>query len=253
MTAALIFLSLALLLVAALLARQVGLTRNANERLAEWRRRYEQSRRDGAALLSRYRELGARAKEADPRPSGSARRAAAAPPEPQKQATPRPARTPAATTGASAPRTLVLPVQLLSKNARDKLHYRARHKLRRDYEEVIRLAYPRRGEPPRTKQRVTVTRVLGPRERPFDGQNVGAGSAVELIDALTACGFWVDDAPRWLETAFEQGDRPGVKGPAVVVEIEPFVATSTTSARRLRCAEPLLATSPSLLGRVRRA
>ena len=28
-----------------------------------------------------------------------------------------------------------------------------------------------------------MTRVLGPRERPFDEQNVGAGSAVELIDA----------------------------------------------------------------------
>ena len=45
---------------------------------------------------------------------------------------------------------------------------------------------------------------------------------VELIDALTAAGFWVDDSPRWLETAFEQGDGPGLTGPAVVVEIEPL-------------------------------
>ena len=65
-----------------------------------------------------------------------------------------------------------------------------------------------------------MTRVLGPRERPFDEQNVGAGSAVELIDALSAAGFWVEDAPRWLETTFTQGDRPGVTGPAVVVETE---------------------------------
>ena len=55
MTAALLCLGLALLLVAALLVRQVGLTRNANEGLAEWRRRYERVRRDHAALLKRYR------------------------------------------------------------------------------------------------------------------------------------------------------------------------------------------------------
>ena len=230
MTAALTCCCLALLVLGALLVRQVGLTRRANESLAEWRRRYERGRRDHAALLKRLRELEGRPKNTPARSGKIPRQGVAGSSGRQEPTINRPAsrplRTPAAQTSAvpaSAPLTLELPIQLLSKNARDKLHYRARHKLRRDYQDIIELTYPRRGEPPRVKQRATVTRILGPRERLFDGQNVGAGSAVELIDALTAAGFWVDDAPRWLETAFEQGDHPGVKGPAVVVEIEPLV------------------------------
>ena len=224
MAVALIFLCIALLVVAALWVRQVGLTRRANEGLAEWRRRYERGRRDHAALLSRYRELEGRHHSKTLSRGGEAKRPVTRSSGRHEPTISRPGTPTTKTTvvGASEPLTLVLPIQLLSKNARDKLHYRARHKLRREYQAVIELTYPRRGEPPRVKQRVTVTRVLGPRERPFDEQNVGAGSAVELIDALTAAGFWVDDAPRWLETAFKQGDNPAVKGPAVVVEIEPL-------------------------------
>ncbi len=230
MTAALICCCLALLVLAALLVRQVGMTRRANEGLSEWRRRYERGRRDHAALLKRLRELEGRPATTPARPGKTPEQRVAGPSgrrEPTiSRSASRPARAPTAQTTAvpaSALLTLELPIQLLSKNARDKLHYRARHKLRRDYGAVIELTYPRREEPPRVKQRVTVTRVLGSRERLFDEQNVGAGSAVELIDALTAAGFWVDDAPRWLETAFKQGDHLGVKGPAVVVEIEPLV------------------------------
>ena len=226
MTAALICCCLALLVLAALLVRQVGLTRRANVGLAEWKQRYERGRRDHAALLKRLRELEGRHQQTPPRSGRTPGQRVAGPSGQLEPTINRPARAPTVKTTAvpaSAPLTLELPIQLLSKNARDKLHYRARHKLRREYGAVIELIYPRREEPPRVKQRVTVTRVLGPRERLFDGQNVGAGSAVELIDALTAAGFWVDDAPRWLETAFKQGDRPGVKGPAVVIEIEPLV------------------------------
>ena len=229
MTAALVllgvFLGLALLAVAALLVRQVGLTRRANEGLGEWKRRYERSRRDGAVLLSRYRELERRHQGKTPGFGEAAERPVAGSSGQHEPTTTRPARAAAARTtavAASGPLTLVLPIRLLSKNARDKLHFRARHKLRQEYEAIIQFTHPRRGDPPQVKQRATVTRVLGLRERPFDGQNVGAGSAVELIDALTAAGYWVDDAPRWLETAFRQGDHPAVKGPAVVVEIEPL-------------------------------
>ena len=122
--------------------------------------------------------------------------------------------------------TLVLPIQLLSKNARDKLHYQAKNRLRKDYQDVIQIKYPRRGElTPRVRQRVTVTRILGPRERRFDQQNVGAGSAIELIDALTRAGFWVDDSEKWLETRFEQVASKKFRGPAVTVEI---IALETT-------------------------
>ena len=119
--------------------------------------------------------------------------------------------------------TLVLPIQLLSKNKRDKLHYQAKNRLRQEYQAIIQTKYSRRGEPtPQVRQRATITRILGPRERRFDQQNVGAGSAIELVDALTAAGYWVDDSEKWLETRFEQGMSKKFKGPAVTVEIEAF-------------------------------
>lgn len=117
-------------------------------------------------------------------------------------------------------RTLLLPVQLLSKNQRDKLNWRARHNLRKNYSQIIGLKYPRRADPPKYKQRVTVTRVMGPREREWDTQNIGAGTAVELIDALKLAGYFVDDSPKWLETKFTQERSSKVNGPAVLVQIE---------------------------------
>jgi hypothetical protein len=118
------------------------------------------------------------------------------------------------------PLTLILPIQLLSKNGRDKLHFRDRHKLWRQYQGIINLKYPRKEPAPQVKQRATLTRIRGPRERDFDQQNIGAGSAIELIDALTAAGYWKDDSPTWLETEFKQSASGKIQGPAVIVEIE---------------------------------
>jgi hypothetical protein len=117
------------------------------------------------------------------------------------------------------PLTLLLPIQLLSKNVRDRLHWRKQRKLKADYLDIIRAKYPQ-PVTPQVKQRATVTRIKGPRERDFDEQNIGAGSAIELIDALTAAGYWVDDSPAWLETRFAQCSHKTVKGPAVIIEIE---------------------------------
>ncbi len=224
MTFALILLCLALLTLAVLLVRQLGLTRKAQEGLAEWKRLYEKTHTDQATLLSRCRELERHNRDLSARldrvPERAAARFLGLQEQKMDEPTPTLLEEPETTAvAASEPLTLILPIQLLSKNARDKLHYRARHKLRQDYQDIIRTKYPRRGEPPRVKQRAIVTRILGSREREFDQQNIGAGSAVELIDALTAAGYWVDDAPRWLETEFRQDSSPTIKGPAVMVEI----------------------------------
>ena len=223
----LIFLSTLLLVLVILLVRQTGLTRQAVEETQMWKRLYQ------SAYLKR---------EAAARKSGQVREknTSAAHSQPTKSATRRRSKTKEyrGKTAQTAPLiaekvnkvperlTLVLPIQLLSKNARDKLHYQAKNKLRKDYQDIIQIKYPRRGEPtPRVRQRATVTRILGPRERRFDQQNVGAGSAIELIDALTRAGFWVDDSETWLETRFEQAANEKVRGPAVTVEI---IALETT-------------------------
>lgn len=226
MTLALILACTVSLTLALLLFRQVRLTRKAKEGLGEWKRLYEQAHRDRAVFLKRTRELEKRDNGLLLRPDSdledsvprSFRARGQKPSRPPSAVSTEPATKAAAPM--AEPLTLILPIQLLSKNARDKLHYRARHKLRQDYRDIIRTKYPRRGSPPRVKQRATVTRVLGPRERRFDQQNIGAGSAVELIDALTEAGYWIDDAPKWLDTEFKQGLSEGIKGPAVLVEIE---------------------------------
>ena len=213
------------LILTVLLLRQVRMTRRAKGGLDEWKQLYEQAHRDRAALLKRTRELERRGNVSPRRPDSDLRGSAPRGARGRQQSRPPRVVPTEPATKASAPvakpLTLVLPIQLLSKNARDKLHYRARHKLRQDYRDIIQTKY-RKAVTPQVRQRVTVMRVKGKGERDFDQQNIGAGSAIELIDALTAAGYWVDDAPRWLETEFRQGTSEKVKGPAVLVEIEPL-------------------------------
>ena len=207
--------------------RQTNLTRRATEEAQMWKRLYQSAYLKQEAAAQKSRQVrGESTPAAHPRPMKPATRrrtetkdhrgeTAETAPLPTEKVDTVPERL-----------TLVLPIQLLSKNARDKLHYQAKNRLRRDYQDVIQIKYPRRGElTPKVRQRATVTRILGPRERRFDQQNVGAGSAIELIDALTRAGFWVDDSETWLETRFEQAPSEKVRGPAVTVEITALETT----------------------------
>jgi hypothetical protein len=65
---------------------------------------------------------------------------------------------------------------------------------------------------------VTILRVLGPRQRPMDDDNLRTATK-GLRDALKACGYIVDDGPRWARFTYaEDGRRRGV-GPRVEVRI----------------------------------
>ena len=66
---------------------------------------------------------------------------------------------------------------------------------------------------------LTLTRVIGKGGRLWDSDSIGRGNAKELIDALVALGWFVDDGPRWIvETRYRQiVDRKKV--PCVLVEI----------------------------------
>ena len=213
-----------LLLTVAGLFRQTKLIQKTAEGSDAWKQLYEQAYRERAVALERCRELERRNSSLTLHLAlhlGPTEKTVALPnlekaevpatvtEEPQVKRAPK----------VSEPRTLILPIQLLSKNVRDRLHWRKQRQLKTDYLNIIRAKYHLRATP-QTKQRATVTRVRGPRERDFDEQNIGAGSAIELIDALTAAGYWVDDSPTWLETNFRQTAGGKVKGPAVVVEIE---------------------------------
>lgn len=72
-----------------------------------------------------------------------------------------------------------------------------------------------------------VTRVLGPGQRKWDADSVGRGSAKELIDSLVACGFFVDDSPRWVsECIFTQDASRRKIGPKTEVAIYGRITTS---------------------------
>lgn len=115
---------------------------------------------------------------------------------------------------------LTLPLDLPSRNQIDVMHWSARHRLRQEFEDALSLAgvcfeaNTRQG-----RWLLTITRLLGRRQRVFDDDNA-VGGAKQLIDALVRCGWFVDDGPDFLvvRVAQDAGDRAA--GPAVRLQVE---------------------------------
>lgn len=117
--------------------------------------------------------------------------------------------------------TLVLPIELTNGNDGRTKHWAPAAERRREYEATIALLHPR-PRPVPTPCRVTITRVLGPKQRPFDADSLGRGNAKELIDAIVAVGFLPDDGPRHvLEVTYRQDATRRGDGPSTEVTIEP--------------------------------
>lgn len=68
--------------------------------------------------------------------------------------------------------------------------------------------------------RLVITRVLKPRQSKWDADSILRGNSKELIDALVAIGWFVDDGPKWITRVDgEQDDMRRQDGPAVVVDV----------------------------------
>lgn len=67
---------------------------------------------------------------------------------------------------------------------------------------------------------VHVTRVLGKGQRLWDTSSIGRGNWKEIEDALVACGWFVDDSPKYISETrfFQRVDRE--HGPCVEFKIE---------------------------------
>jgi len=67
---------------------------------------------------------------------------------------------------------------------------------------------------------VHVTRILGKGQQQWDMSSGLRGSYKALEDAMTACGWWVDDSPKYIREVrfFQNGDRRK-EGPAVLIEV----------------------------------
>jgi len=68
--------------------------------------------------------------------------------------------------------------------------------------------------------RLVITRILGTGQRKWDADSILRGNSKELIDALVAIGWFVDDGPRWITRVDgEQDDTRRQDGPAVKLEV----------------------------------
>ena len=121
--------------------------------------------------------------------------------------------------------TLTLPIELTNGNEGRTKHWGDAKNRRRKYEATIRLLWSRdhRGPPTpiTTPVKVTITRVLGKRQRLYDADSLGRGNAKEIIDAIVAAGFLPDDGPKHVTACeYRQDATRRGEGPAVEVTIE---------------------------------
>lgn len=66
---------------------------------------------------------------------------------------------------------------------------------------------------------VTITRVLGPRERLMDEFDNLRYAMKGLVDALVTCGYLVDDSPQWASFTVGQDATRRADGPMVEISI----------------------------------
>lgn len=76
-------------------------------------------------------------------------------------------------------------------------------------------------EPYEVPVRLTITRILAPRQRLWDYDSVLRGNAKQLIDALVDAGWFHDDGPKWIVSVI--GDQDASRrdiGPAIEIHVD---------------------------------
>lgn len=113
--------------------------------------------------------------------------------------------------------TLTLPLTLTNDNEGRTKHWSTASKRRGQYATIVRVLGGKR-KPFEFPVALTITRIVGLRQRLWDADSIGRGSVKELIDSLVECGWLVDDGPKHVsEVRYRQlVDRKS--GPAVKVE-----------------------------------
>lgn len=115
---------------------------------------------------------------------------------------------------------IMLPIELTNGNDGRGSTFWSSNKRRQDMESELRLLGHVRQPFDEKVALVRVTRILGKRQRLWDPDSIGRGSAKELIDSLVACGWFVDDSAKWIENVdYRQDDTQRDKGPATRIEV----------------------------------
>lgn len=115
--------------------------------------------------------------------------------------------------------SITLPLELTNGNDGRGGRWFKSSKVRDDIEWMLR-SFGHVRKPFDHQVRLRITRVIGKGQRLWDSDSIGRGNAKELIDALVAVGWFVDDGPKYItETLFRQM-VPVQRGlPSVAVEV----------------------------------
>lgn len=113
----------------------------------------------------------------------------------------------------------LLPIELTNGNDGRGSKWFSSAKVRKQIEAALRATDHTRKQPHKPGVTLTITRILGPGQRLWDSDSIGRGNAKELVDALVACGWFVDDGPKWIvETRYRQQVDRDV-GPATAITV----------------------------------
>jgi hypothetical protein len=114
---------------------------------------------------------------------------------------------------------VTLRIDLIGANKLLRMHWRERKQLRIDCLNYLLVAGVKTRTPEPVKQRVSITRILGPRQRSFDTDNAYA-ACKNLLDCLQIKGMIFDDSPAWIDLTVEEDSANRSAGPAVRVRVE---------------------------------
>jgi hypothetical protein len=133
--------------------------------------------------------------------------------------------------------TELLKVKLTNNNNGQSKHWSRSAKDRNEFELELR-AYHGTRKPFIFPVRLVVTRILGPGELLWDYSSIGRGNWKQIEDSLVACGWFVDDGPKFITgVVFDQDSQNRKLGPSVKIEIYKTGDTFGTSKQRLKTAE----------------
>lgn len=114
---------------------------------------------------------------------------------------------------------VTLPIELTNNNqGRGGAWYKTA-KVRKQIEERLRLEGMTR-QPFEFAVDLHLTRVIGKGQRLWDADSLLRGNSKELIDALVAVGWFVDDGPKYIKTVTaDQDANQRDNGPSVIVRV----------------------------------
>ena len=118
--------------------------------------------------------------------------------------------------------TVKVPVKLSNNNAGQGNSW---HKSANDRKKIEKLLKSMRlqREPFKHPCTIEIIRVLGHRQRLWDFDSIGRGSAKQLIDSLVAVGWFFDDKPEHIRGCFyHQDNSQRENGPATIINVYRF-------------------------------